>query len=169
MGDVKCSEPEITESVSDSKAAEEDNMDTEEPDEIIPPSKGYNLDFLDKLDDPNFNPFETKSGVTGSFTESAPVPGANIETNSEPSNDAQLAEEPAKPARKPLPKKPWLKNKKKTEAGESERVKKVPSKPLPPKPWLQKKSTTVTAPPAEESEITEENTTNPPEEGVEEV
>jgi len=31
------------------------------------PTKGYNLDFLDKLDDPNFNPFETKSSVTNNF------------------------------------------------------------------------------------------------------
>ena len=76
---------------------------------------------------------------------------------------------PAQPsATNDLPKKPWLKNKKKTEAGVSERVKKVPSKQLPPKPWPQKKST-VTASPAEESEITEENTTNLPEEEVEEV
>lgn len=37
---------------------------TENPEDIpIPPSKGYNLDFLDNLDDPNFNPFTTKTGV----------------------------------------------------------------------------------------------------------
>ena len=146
-------------------------METEEPDEMIPPSKGYNLDFLDKLDDPNFNPFETKSGVTVSFSESAPVPGANIETSeaiSAPSKEAQPAEEPAQPARKPMPKKPWLKNKKKIEGGESEKVKKVPSKSLPAKPWLQKKST-VTAPAADEPEIKEENAINPPEEVEEEV
>ena len=28
------------------------------------PSKGYDLSFLDKLDDPNFDPFKTKSSVT---------------------------------------------------------------------------------------------------------
>ena len=34
-------------------------------DEDVPaPSKGYDLSFLDKLDDPNFDPFKTKSSVT---------------------------------------------------------------------------------------------------------
>ncbi|KAK7073519.1 hypothetical protein SK128_022754, partial [Halocaridina rubra] len=32
----------------------------------IPPAKGYNLDFLDSLDDPNYNPFATKSSVSNS-------------------------------------------------------------------------------------------------------
>ncbi|KAK4309401.1 hypothetical protein Pmani_018978 [Petrolisthes manimaculis] len=40
---------------------------TEDPNDIpIPPSKGYNLDFLDNIDDPNFNPFATKTGVRSS-------------------------------------------------------------------------------------------------------
>ena len=30
-------------------------------------TKGYNLDFLDNLDDPNFNPFETKTGIKDNF------------------------------------------------------------------------------------------------------
>lgn len=29
----------------------------------LPKPKEYSLDFLDNLDDPNFNPFETKSSV----------------------------------------------------------------------------------------------------------
>ena len=29
-----------------------------------PKPSGYNLDFLDNLDDPNFNPFATKSKVS---------------------------------------------------------------------------------------------------------
>ena len=35
------------------------------------PSKpaGYNLDFMDKLDDPNFDPFATKSKVTNESSE----------------------------------------------------------------------------------------------------
>ncbi|XP_063604729.1 transforming acidic coiled-coil-containing protein 3-like isoform X8 [Penaeus indicus] len=37
-----------------------------EEDLPIPPSKGYNLDFLDNLDDPNFNPFATKTSVSNS-------------------------------------------------------------------------------------------------------
>ena len=28
---------------------------------------GYNLDFLDQLDDPNFNPFATKTAVKAWF------------------------------------------------------------------------------------------------------
>merc|ERR1712142_1205125 len=47
-----------------------------ESEDVIPvPSKGYNLDFLDKLDDPNFNPFETKTAVKNQFdaTESIPM------------------------------------------------------------------------------------------------
>ena len=37
--------------------------------EPLPPApKGaYNLDFLDNLDDPNFNPFETKTKVENKF------------------------------------------------------------------------------------------------------
>ena len=40
-----------------------------EPEEELPPApKGaYNLDFLDNLDDPNFNPFETKTKVENKF------------------------------------------------------------------------------------------------------
>merc|ERR1712183_399066 len=45
----------------------------EEEDVPIPPAKGYNLDFLDKLDDPNFNPFETKTAVLNNFDENDPV------------------------------------------------------------------------------------------------
>lgn len=37
-----------------------------EEDLPIPPSKGYNLDFLDNLEDPNFNPFTTKTSVSNS-------------------------------------------------------------------------------------------------------
>merc|ERR1712240_387616 len=39
----------------------------------LPPvqGKGYNLDFLDNLDDPNFNPFETKSTVKNVISESS--------------------------------------------------------------------------------------------------
>merc|ERR1712079_145078 len=45
----------------------------QDEDEVKVPSKGYNLDFLDNLDDPNFNPFETKSSVENKFEDSAPV------------------------------------------------------------------------------------------------
>ena len=45
------------------KPAKADN-EAEEEERVPVPGKAYNLDFLDKLDDPNFNPFETKSSVT---------------------------------------------------------------------------------------------------------
>ena len=34
---------------------------------ISVPKGGYNLDFLDNLDDPGFNPFETKTKVVNAF------------------------------------------------------------------------------------------------------
>jgi len=49
--------------------------DPELQDEVELPKKGYNLDFLDKLDDPNFNPFETDQIVAPqSETENVVVP-----------------------------------------------------------------------------------------------
>merc|ERR1719330_1061406 len=95
--------------------ATEDETKTEE--EVRVPSKGYNLDFLDNLDDPNFNPFETKTAVVDKFDDSTPVT-----ENAEPSvTDNKLenasvvekAEEEKKP-KKELPVKPWLKAKKKS-------------------------------------------------------
>jgi hypothetical protein len=37
--------------------------DGEEEEERVPAPKGYNLDFLDNLDDPSFNPFQTKTAI----------------------------------------------------------------------------------------------------------
>jgi hypothetical protein len=34
-----------------------------EEEERVPAPKGYNLDFLDNLDDPSFNPFQTKTAI----------------------------------------------------------------------------------------------------------
>merc|ERR1712106_1239451 len=70
-----------------------------ESDEDLPvvPAKGYNLDFLDQLDDPNFNPFETKTAVKNQFeaseyvqesTESI-VKSSVPETNSAVSNTSE--------------------------------------------------------------------------------
>ena len=47
----------------------------EEP--MLPKRGGYNLDFLDNLDDPNFNPFETKTKVSNNFSEDQPISNAN--------------------------------------------------------------------------------------------
>ena len=125
---------------------QEEAMETDDVEERIPPSKGYNLDFLDKLDDPNFNPFETKSAVTVSFNESAPVQGGSEDValpppTKETSSVAETAEAAPAPAKKLVAKKPWLKSKKKpaAEGEETEKKVKKPGKPLPPKPWLKKK------------------------------
>ncbi|XP_042891226.1 transforming acidic coiled-coil-containing protein 3-like isoform X5 [Penaeus japonicus] len=50
----------------------------------IPPSKGYNLDFLDKLDDPNFNPFTTKASITNSPPKDGFVAPADKEEDIKP-------------------------------------------------------------------------------------
>ena len=79
------------------------------------PKKSYNMDFLDQLDDPNFNPFETKTAVKAQFDTSAPVDELPTQAVEQVSNEKvtesveSKAEEPEKPAKKPLPKKPWLK------------------------------------------------------------
>ena len=119
-----CTEEVASETPPKSESRETEHLTSEtgqmaeDEDEIIPPAKGYNLDFLDNLDDPNFNPFETKTAVTATFTESAPVP-SNSQTepsvNTESSETLKSTPKPeTKPAaKKPLPKKPWLKSKKK--------------------------------------------------------
>merc|ERR1712154_580588 len=60
--------------------ATEEETKTEE--EVRVPSKGYNLDFLDNLDDPNFNPFETKTAVVDKF-EDSPTTSQQAETSAE--------------------------------------------------------------------------------------
>ena len=51
----------------DEKSVSETESKPEQEEEVpIPPSKGYNLDFLDNLDDPNFNPFATTTTVSNS-------------------------------------------------------------------------------------------------------
>ena len=66
--------------------------EAEEEERVPVPGKAYNLDFLDKLDDPNFNPFETKSSVTNAPDRLS----ENIKTldlqpdNDETSNDQKM-------------------------------------------------------------------------------
>ncbi|XP_071518657.1 uncharacterized protein [Panulirus ornatus] len=49
-----------------------------DPNDIpITPKKSYNLDFLDRLDDPNFNPFATKT-VVRSTPPPSPEPGCKL-------------------------------------------------------------------------------------------
>merc|ERR1711915_109317 len=44
-----------------------ENGSQEEDDSIPVPSKRYNLGFLDKLDDPSFNPFASKTSIKDTF------------------------------------------------------------------------------------------------------
>merc|ERR1712106_972959 len=105
-----------------------------ESDDVIPvPSKGYNLDFLDQLDDPNFNPFETKTSVVNNFDENQPITEAselsqenenivkviNVKNNSEEKTETRKEE-------------------KKEEKREKTKEDKKPKKAQPPKPWLKK-------------------------------
>merc|ERR1712128_43603 len=109
-----------------------------ESDDVIPvPSKGYNLDFLDQLDDPNFNPFETKTAVVNNFDENQPITEAselsqenenivkviNVENNSEEKTDTSKEEK---------------KEEKTEEKTEDKKEKTKPKKAQPPKPWLKK-------------------------------
>eukprot|EP00092_Neocalanus_flemingeri_P035827 GFUD01039007.1.p1 GENE.GFUD01039007.1~~GFUD01039007.1.p1 ORF type:complete len:2150 (+),score=757.42 GFUD01039007.1:317-6766(+) len=122
-------------------AETETSMDSEE---VIPvPSKGYNMDFLDQLDDPNFNPFETKTAVVDKFDDSEPVP-ETITEGSIPENENKV---------KNLKQNVTVKNEEqqeipstKAEAVEEQKVEKV-KKPQPKKPWLNKMKKK-TAPPA---------------------
>merc|ERR1711974_380748 len=87
----------------------------EEDDLPAVPKKSYNRDFLDQLDDPNFNPFETKTAVKEQFDTSAPVGASPSKTVEEvpdekvPESIENKVEEPEKPVKKPVAKKPWLK------------------------------------------------------------
>merc|ERR1712228_101977 len=54
---------------------------SEEEASLKVPSKGYNLDLLDKLDDPNFNPFETKTAVVNNFDDAVPETTVNVDNS----------------------------------------------------------------------------------------
>ncbi|XP_068208911.1 transforming acidic coiled-coil-containing protein 3-like isoform X3 [Palaemon carinicauda] len=59
---------------------------TESEEELpLPPSKGYNLDFLDNLEDPNFNPFATKCAVSNS----PPKEGFSVPNDQEPEPESK--------------------------------------------------------------------------------
>merc|ERR1712029_398425 len=77
------------------------DLDAEEQEEdaVKVPNKGYNLDFLDNLDDPNFNPFETKTSVVNKFEDSPsePAPPAQeFETKSDEIKSQEVSDEPVK-------------------------------------------------------------------------
>merc|ERR1719278_234429 len=80
----------------------------EEDDVPIPPAKSYNLDFLDKLDDPNFNPFETKTAVLNNFDSSAPVVLSEKQVTSDAIEISEQAPNPEPKVKKPPVRKPMV-------------------------------------------------------------
>ena len=109
---------------------------------ISVPKGGYNLDFLDNLDDPNFNPFETKTKVVNAFGASD-----NAEINkdakdiAEDLNTNDVKEPVVKKRVATTSRKKILTKKKETESEANKEDKpEKPKKVMPPKPWLMKKS-----------------------------
>ncbi|XP_066987596.1 transforming acidic coiled-coil-containing protein 3-like isoform X7 [Macrobrachium rosenbergii] len=96
------------------KALNETENKTEPEEELpVPPSKGYNLDFLDNLDDLNFNPFATKCTVSNS----PPKDGVSVPNDHEPRPKAKVVS-----PKKTVPKKGFsvIKNKVKVQPGKQE-------------------------------------------------
>ena len=81
------------------KMAETDNNgdinNTNGESEEIPIPKGsYNMDFLDNLDDPNFNPFKSKSKISSDKTESSKVEGnATVSKEQNECNKSMISDE----------------------------------------------------------------------------
>ena len=85
----------------------------QEEEEVIIPSKGYNLDFLDNLDDPNFNPFASKTAVSNSPPKDASLGSSKKVSKSVPKQETGCIErqktetkketnESPKPSEKPV-------------------------------------------------------------------
>ena len=103
--------PEVTEK-NNNTVEKEDNKPFKEDDDLpIPPSKGYNLDFLDNLDDPNFNPFASKTAVRSS----PPSEGAAFPASQTPPEKLEEPKPKVVIARKPSPKKGFKVPKKNSE------------------------------------------------------
>jgi hypothetical protein len=142
-----------------------------------PPAKGYDLSFLDKLDDPNFNPFQTKTAVANTFDTSSaapppstesiageihpnksakevPPPDSTANTETVRSSEKKSAKPPAdqdKPPKKALPPKPWLKKKSTEAPSEESNIDAAPqiSESAPPKPLQKKKPVAPAQPPTD--------------------
>ena len=69
-------QPEVQETIESTEKIEETQEQPQtEPEEPLPPKGAYNVDF-DRFDDPNFNPFETKTKVVEKFDEPEEEPPA---------------------------------------------------------------------------------------------
>ena len=123
---------------------------------ILAPTAGYNLDFLD---DPNFDPFVTRSGgIRTTFGVSQPDPVIANSANGEDETKQDEASAPPPPsAATSRPKKtfpPFKARSGASTADKSEASDKPPKekKPLPPKPWLKKKVSAGSKAPEKEDE-----------------
>jgi hypothetical protein len=133
----------------DSSSLVGESMPDAEEDIIVPPAKGYNLDFLDQLDDPNFNPFETKTAIKDNFgttdVESLPQGETAAELIEKPEEKKkEVKKKPmGKKVSKPAVKKIFKDDKESTneDGSKSEQSEspKQPTKRDVPKPWLKKK------------------------------
>ena len=99
----------------------------------------YNLDFLDNLDDPNFNPFETKSKVRVAFGESNDTEGTNNIEDVRQETEPPVKKTPTARRKVATASKKKVANQNK-EGKDSESKDEKPKKVMPPKPWLMKKS-----------------------------
>ena len=84
----------------ESKPADvEPDLPAEEPDMPLPAKGAYNFDF-DKFDDPNFNPFETKTKVVNKFEEKDPIetPKPEVEPEVKPKPEVVDEKPPTKPS-----------------------------------------------------------------------
>ena len=131
---------EIAENPSNESAESPSNENVED-ETPLPPVKSYNLDFLDQLDDPNFNPFETKTAITDNFGESQVSCETAAGSSTAEITENKMAEEPT------------------TESKPKEKV--VAKKPAVRKPWLKKKPLKTPAKPAEDLPPTSEGEDSP--------
>ena len=126
-----------------------ESMPDAEEDIIVPPAKGYNLDFLDQLDDPNFNPFETKTAIKDNFgttdVESLPQGETAAELIEKPEEKKKevkkkpMGKKVSKPAVKKIVKDDKESTNEDGSKSEQSESPKQPTKRDVPKPWLKKK------------------------------
>ena len=127
----------------------------EEEEESLPvrPAAGYNLDYLD---DPNFNPFVTKSsGIRESFGFSQSAATPSDEATDEPQKEEVARPPPVSVGKrtKPAPAKPAPAQGSADGSSDAPPKEEKKRKPLPPKPWLKKKASAAKAPQNEEEAV----------------
>merc|ERR1719420_2491826 len=69
-----------------------ENYENIEDEQVPVQSKGYNMDFLENLDDPNFNPFQTKTSIVNNFDDQ-PEPVVETDTTVKDTEEMVVNEE----------------------------------------------------------------------------